>query len=137
MPDEVLLSFVTKKTYIAHGEALVCLLALWTERALFRHCSVLWLIDNLGVLSCLCKGSSNVADFGCIIHATLLAVAGLNSLAWFDHVQSADNLSDGGSRGCSKMATALGFTLRPVPMPPWPTHPLCTTAAQWCQLLDL
>ena len=53
----------------------------------------------------------------------------LRSLTWLDHAQSADNSSDGGSRGCAKMATALGFALRPVPMPPWPAQPLCTSAA--------
>ena len=37
--------------------------------------NILWFLDNLGVVSCLCKGSSTVADVGCIIHAFLLKSA--------------------------------------------------------------
>jgi len=136
VPDAVLAGFVAKRTYMAHGEALVCLLALYHERLLFKGASVLWLVDNLGVLSCFCKGSSSIADFGCLIHSILLATAGLDCLTWFDHVQSKDNVSDGGSRGCRLLAEQLGFVLKDVGMPPWPEVPLEATPKEWLSFLQ-
>jgi hypothetical protein len=107
----------------------------WQERELFRGASILWLVDNLGVLSCFCKGSSSIADFGCLIHSILLATAGLDCLTWFDHVQSKDNVSDGGSRGCRLLADQLGFHLKQVGMPPWPSAPLEASPAEWLSFL--
>ena len=93
------------------------------------------LLDNLGVLSCLCKGSSTVAYFGCIIHTILLCVAGLNALTFFDHVASADNVSDGGFRGCSILANALGVPLSKKPLPPWPSNTVMAEPTEWLKYL--
>jgi hypothetical protein len=80
----------------------------------------MWMLDNLGVLSCLCNGSSAVADIGCVVHAVLLAIAGLGTSAWWEHVDSKANVSDGGTRESSVVATALGIKQPERALPPWP-----------------
>jgi hypothetical protein len=137
VPDAILASMAERRTYIAHGEALAMLLALFHEPDVFRDSSVLWLLDNLGVLSCLCKGSSTVADFGCIVHTILLRLAGLDAMAFFDHVASADNVSDGGSRGCSILAEALGVQLIEKPLPPWPSNTVLAEPTEWLTYLGI
>jgi len=97
----------------------------------------LWFIDNLGVLSCLCNGSSTVADISCIVHATLLAVAGLRSAVWWEHVDSKANLADGGTRGSARFAEALGIPLTARAVPPWPLSPLAASPDAWLQWLEL
>ena len=72
MSPEILASMTQKQTFIAHGEAFTPFLAVYDEAEFLRGKAVLWLIDNMGVLSCFCKGSSVAADISCIIHASLL-----------------------------------------------------------------
>eukprot|EP00972_Heterocapsa_arctica_P087126 12845701-Heterocapsa_arctica.AAC.1 len=69
MSQEIVASFAPKKTYIAHGEAFAPLFCLFHESQVLRGASVMWMMDNLGVLSCLCNGSSAVADIGCVVYA--------------------------------------------------------------------
>ncbi len=71
-----------------------------------------------------------------IIHTILLCVAGLNALTFFDHVASADNVSDGGSGGCSILANALGVPLAEKPLPPWPTNTVMAEPTEWLKYLD-
>ena len=70
-----------------------------------------WFIDNLGILSALCKGSSTVSDIGCITHAVLFASAAHSCSPWWEHVESAYNASDGGARSCTLVAKAIGINL--------------------------
>ena len=60
--------------------------------------SVAFFTDNLQLLSALCNGSSSVVNFGMVVHAMLLQVAAYRLLAWCEHVDSAANIADGGSR---------------------------------------
>ena len=88
-----------KATYIAHGEALACTFCCAIEGRSLQNTSAIWFVDNLGVLSCFVKGSSHSADVGAIVYATLLATASLRLRVWWEHVESAANLADEGTRG--------------------------------------
>ena len=94
VPQEVLGSFADRETYIAHGEALAPLFALHNEPRLC-YAVALWFIDNMGVLSSFCKGSSTVADFGCVIHVVLMIQAARKLATWWEHVDSKANTADG------------------------------------------
>ena len=61
---DIIRSFNEQTQYMALGEAFAPLLALWHERDILQGSSVLLFIDNLSLLSALCKGSSAVSDFG-------------------------------------------------------------------------
>ena len=88
-------------------------------------------IDNMGVLASLCKGSSVVADFSCVVHALLLAAAKLNTRPWFEHVDSKANPADGGTRDSLTTAHQLGVDLREVPIPEWPVDTVNATPYEW------
>ena len=136
MPDAIVHSFADRHTYIAHGEAFAPLLALYHESEALRGHSVSWFLDNLGVLSAFCTGSSTVADFGCLIHACLLRFAALQIAAWFEHVDSAANAADGGTRGSSLVAEQLGIALKPCSLPPWPRDVMQASASEWLALMQ-
>ena len=136
MPDRILSSFEPRDTYIAQGEALAPLLAMCREPELFRQASAVIFIDNMGVLASLCKGSSTVADFGCVIHALLLAAARLRTRPWFEHVDSKANPADGGTRGSTESASSLGIKLKEVDMPDWPENTVLATPATWFRWLN-
>ena len=124
----ILDSMEDKETYIAHGEAFAPLLCLHWLGERLRGSNILWFLDNLGIVSCLCKGSSTVADVGCIIHAFFLKSAALGIQAWYEHVDSKANISDGGTRGD---AMVLGMPFIQYPMPQWPKHTLQAGPATW------
>ena len=126
--QSVLDSMDAKKTYISHGEAFAPLFALTHIGPKLRNRSVLWFIDNLGVLSCYCKGSSATADIACIVHASLLMMAALKIRSWYEHVDSKANLSDGGTRGQSKAGSVV---LRSLSLPQWPKHTAAAEPAVW------
>jgi hypothetical protein len=128
-------SMKEKRTYIAHGEAMAVLLALYHEKEWLLGSSVVWFIDNLGVLSCLCKGSSTVADISCIVHAILLSAASLKTTIWWEHVDSAANGSDGGTRQSSVVSDIFGIALTEKSTPPWPTNTLEADASVWLRWL--
>ena len=96
VPDRVLRSFGARKQYIAQGEALAPLLALYFHGESIKNTSVTFFIDNMGVLCGLTVGSSRVADLGTVLHGATLHAAKLNMLVWWEHVDSAANPSDGG-----------------------------------------
>eukprot|EP00972_Heterocapsa_arctica_P033900 4992138-Heterocapsa_arctica.AAC.1 len=62
MPQEMVANFAPKKTYIAHGAAFAPPLCTFHESQVLRGASVMWMLDNLSVMSCLCNGSLAVAD---------------------------------------------------------------------------
>ena len=99
-----------------------------------RSKSVLWFIDNLGVLSCYCKGASATADIACVVHASLLMMAALRVRSWYEHVDSKANASDGGTRGQTK---AGSIVLRDLLLPQWPKHAASTEPAVWLTNWDV
>ena len=126
-----------KQTYIAHGEAFAPLFALFHEGDFLKGKSVMWFIDNLGVLSCFCKGSSVVADVGCIVHAVLLHQAALKVQAWYEHVDSKANIADGGTRFSTEITDALGISLKQLSLPPWPANTLTAPPSEWISWFQL
>ena len=136
VPDSVLAGFATRETQIGNGEALAPFLCLMADGAALRGASVVWFIDSLGVLSAFCNGASSIADFDCVVHAVLLRCAHLRLSVWWEHVDSAANCSDGGSREGVTCAVAhgLGVKLREVPMCSWPAEPLLAPTDTWLAL---
>ena len=111
MPDEFVKSMKIKKTCIAHGEAFATTFTVDHEKEILRSASVLWVIDNLGVSSAVCRSSSTEPDINCIVSATLLGLARLRTLAWFEWVESHANVSDGGTRNSNVVANLIGVKL--------------------------
>ena len=136
VPQAVRGSFADRETYIAQGEAMAPIFALWNEPWL-HDAVLLWFIDNLGVVSCLCKGASSVYDFGCVIHGLHMMVAVKSLAVWWEHVDSKANISDGGTRNSFAEYQALGVSMRPAPMPPWPESVFKLPASFWLSWLGL
>ena len=134
-PASVFASFEDRKTFISHGEAFAPLFALFHEGQYLQNRSVIWWIDNLGVLSCFCKGNSSSADVSCIVHASLLRMAALKLRSWYEHVDSKANCSDGGTRNSNEVALALKVTLFQRPLPPWPKCTLQAPPEVWLSWL--
>ena len=92
----------------------------------------------MGVLSGLIKGSSKLADFGAILTSFHLKLASLRSSAWFEHVESKANLSDGGSRvgiDCPEArAAGIPLTFRDFP-DEWPRNVLTAPPEVWLHAL--
>ena len=128
MSSDVLNSMEERQTFIAHGEAFAPLFAIHHASALLRGRQVIWMIDNMGVLCCYYKGSSEVADISCITHAALLAMAALRIQSWYEHVESAANLANGGTRGDTH---AAGILLERKPLPNWPEKTLTAPPEVW------
>ena len=136
LSDHILESFDIKKTHIGHGEAFAVYFAFTHEIRNLARADVLWFIDNLGVLSALCKGSSKSLDLGCITYGSLLLTAAHDILLWWDHVESAANCADGGSRQCDRIARRLGVVLKDRALPHWPAMPRSTLPFEWLQLIS-
>ena len=98
MPLNMMASFESRSTYIAHGEAMACLFCLHHLRKRLAGASVIHFIDNLGVLSAMCSGNSTVFDISRIISATLAIEAALGMKSWKEHVDSKANLADCGTK---------------------------------------
>ena len=133
LPQKILDSMLPKQTYISHGEAFAPLFCLYHAGSLIKQRSVLWFIDNMGVLACYTSGSSVVADISRIVHAMLLCSARLKLKSWFEHVDSKANLADGGTRG---QQWASGTFLQNLPIPPWPTDTCKAPPEVWLKWLD-
>lgn len=131
MPFGMMDSFDSKTTYIAHGEAMACLFCMWHMRSWLPNVSVIHFIDNLGVLSALCSGSSNVCDISHIVSATLAIEAALGMKSWKEHVDSKANLADCGTKDVSDYVTALGISWEHLQVPPWPHNVRQASSAEW------
>ena len=99
---------------------------------------MLCFIDNMAVLSGLTVGTGRVADLGTILHATALHLVNLNCQAWWEHVDSAANPADGGSRVgvCCEIAKLLGTELREYEFPAWPSDVINAKPEVWLRLLE-
>ena len=102
-----------RATQIAVGELLAVLVTVARYSQLLANTDLIRFIDNLGVILTILKGSSTVMDLGSLAYALHLALHGLSARAWFEHVASWSNPSDGGSRigVADPVARRLGFEL--------------------------
>ena len=130
---DILQSFQDRSTYIAHGEAMACLFCLYHMRKWLRGQSVVHFIDNLGVLSAFCRGSSKVCDIAHIVTATLTLETTLQMKSWKEHVDSQANLADCGTKDTFDHVQALGIPWENLEMPPWPSKVATASAAEWLQ----
>ena len=137
MSSKVLDIMEQKQTFIADGEALAPLFAIFHEDDILANRAVMWFIDNMGILACFCKGSSVVADISCIIHASLLAMASLRICSWYEHVDSKANIADGGTRKSFEVAEALGVSLVVKSLPPWPSNTVKAPPRYWLEWLNI
>ena len=138
LPAAIIDSFGARATYIAIGEAFAILFAIVREEALLSDASVMFFMDNLCVLAALCKGSSMVEDFGCLVHVILLRLARLKAKAWFEYVDTKANLADGGSRvgvDCPD-AARLCIPLSNTILPDWPASVVHASAQDWMDWFD-
>jgi len=131
MTAEMLGSFEDRATYIAHGEAMACLFSLWHMAKWFRQVSVIHFIDNLGVLSAMCRGSSTVCDISHIVASALSMEAALQMKSWKEHVDSKANLADCGTKDVTDYVSALGISWENLCLPPWPRDLRSASSDDW------
>ena len=93
VPQEILNEFAVKNTYITHGEAMGPLLALYFNETTFKDSLTLFFIDNMGALSASVCGHSRVEDLALITYTFQLFSAKHRCSPWFEHVDSAANIS--------------------------------------------
>ena len=137
VPPAVLLSFTERRTYIAQGEALAPILALWFHAEVFRNADVTAFIDNFGVLAALTAGRSRVMDFASLLLVWELLLARVGASCWLEHVDSGANPPVGGSRigVTDTLAARLGVQLVQRDCPPWPREVLAFPPALWLEFL--
>ena len=98
VPSEVIASMEDRQQYIAHGEIMAPMLLYFLHGHHFSHSIILHFVDNMAALSCQVMGSSRIADLSAAAHITALCTARVQASIWWEHVESAANLADGGSR---------------------------------------
>ena len=138
LPKRVIDSFSEKQTYIAEGEALAVFMAVAAVDWL-RNGFVVFHVDNLGVVSGMCTGTSSSVDFGGTLVAIHLACAHRCLAPWTEHVDMYANPADGWSReGISDpLASELGYAMKLVEFPEkWPCSVSLASCEQWRHLLD-
>ena len=133
MPESILHSFGARATYIAIGEAFAILFAIASEEEMLTGCSVMFFTDNMSVLAALCKGSSTIEDFGCLVHVIMLSLARIRATAWYEYVDTKANIADGGSRvgKTCPLAKKVGISLANHILPNWPEK-VMKASAQDC-----
>ena len=119
VPAEIVDTLDPRQQYIAQGEALAPLLLYALHGSELKESLIIHFIDSLAVSSCQVMGNSRVADLGVISHLTSWAVSSANIAVWYEHVESAANLADGGSRigQGNPVAAAAGVRLQHVDWP--------------------
>jgi len=108
--------FEARRTQIMAFEILGPLLAMAYASTVLAGCSVNFFIDNLSGLCALVKGGSRRRDLACLAYGVWHGLGSFDMRAWFDYVESASNLADGGSRVgiIDDIAKSLGVRLAPV-----------------------
>ena len=133
----ILQSFDMKSTYIAHGEALAILFAWWHIKHLIAGRVVLHFIDNLGVLSAFCKGSSAISDISHLVGASIACEVSAMLRVWREHVDSHANLADAGTRDGLDDYKSLNIQVTELALPPWPASVKHALLQDWLALFSL
>ena len=102
-----------------------------------RHAVLVWFIDNLGVVSALCKGPSVVYDLGCVIHVLRMMCATRKLATWWGHVDSRATVADMGMRNDVAFYASVGIAMRPAPLPEWPSSGFDQPASYWLSWLQV
>ena len=87
--------------------------------AVFQDTKPVCFIDNMAVLSALVVGNSRVLDLSLPVYTVAMRSTMLNCSPWREHVDSAANIADGGSREgiIDPVAAKLGIRLHHVQWP--------------------
>ena len=117
VPDAYLRLLLPRKTQINQAEALAVALVPTALGDALHGCDLLHFIDNQGALSALIKGYSPKEDCSAICCMIHLLHAELQTRAFFEHVESAANLSDAMSRE-GLAAAKDSWEIIPVRLPP-------------------
>ena len=138
VPPAIISMFNERKQQIHMGELLapVCSVLQWGE--LIKDSSVIFYIDNMGVLCNLVNGSARQIDAGTVTFALHLQLATLRSSVWWEWVESESNCSDGGSRDgiTCPLAKELGIPLREIKFPDIPTHFMRMSPLEWAKFWE-
>jgi hypothetical protein len=98
IPEHVVQSWLPKQQQIGQAEAFAPLVALCAWPELFRDICLLHFVDNTSALACFLKGYSSKQDTAAIVGIMHLWLCHLRCCAWWEHVPSHLNCSDGLSR---------------------------------------
>ena len=138
VPPSLIASFQERKQQIHMGELLapVCSILQWKQAV--TDASLIFYIDNMGVLCNIVNGSAKQLDAGTVTFALHLQLAALRSSAWWEWVESESNCSDGGSRvGVTcPVAKSLGITLKEIQFPAIPNHFMRMTPLEWARFWE-
>jgi hypothetical protein len=104
---------------ITQAETLAAPALLVFRPDLLQDTDVIWFLDNSGAEAGLISGYSSCDDSASILGFTHICLASLNSRAWFEHVPSDENPSDGLSRDGldDKWTKEQGWDLTELPFP--------------------
>ena len=102
--------------------AVVMLLRAFPE--LLQGRSSVCFVDNMGVIHNIVNGAARAIDLSVLALSVHRLLAQLASTFWWEYVESASNIADGGSRdGIScQLAAAEGITLADFPFYGWPRN---------------
>ena len=138
VPPSLISVFNERKQQIHMGELLapVCSVLHWGQ--LIKDASVIFYIDNMGILCNVVNGSARQLDAGTVTFALHLQLASLRSSVWWEWVESESNCSDGGSREgiTCPIAKELGITLKEVDFPDIPAHFMRMTPLEWSKFWE-
>ena len=100
-----------RDSQIALGELFAFMLSCRCNVDRLANNSVCAYIDNMGVLHSIVNGTSKSRDKGSLVHCLVLRALEIQVQLWIEHVQSASNVTDGGSRvGITcEVAASLGI----------------------------
>ena len=87
-----------RKTQIQAAETLGPLLALWFANRILASTAATFFVDNISGMCCLNKGGSRKRDLSAVNLGVTLGLCRYDIRPWWDYVESASNVSDGGSR---------------------------------------
>jgi hypothetical protein len=133
IPEEILATFVERKTQIMMAELLAPAVAIREDPSFFKDNNFVAFQDNMSVLCTLVKGASRAPDACAVANAVHVRLAELAAAPWWEYIPSASNPADGGSRvGIScPISKAIGFDLKDIKCPALPSNFIETSPKAW------
>ena len=120
------------------GELVAPFVALLFHAKKLAGARLLVFVGNLGVRSAVVSGRCAVLDMNSAVGGFHLLLARLRITAWWEHVDSKANPTDGGSRlgvACP-IAKRLGFRLEERAFPRWPADVSAFAPSDWHDLFE-
>ena len=122
VPQEVILNWIPKTSYMGQLEILACPVAISTWRSRLSGRRVLLFVDNDSAASNLVRGYSPKTDSSALVGQFWLLASQTKTEVYIDRVESKSNLSDGPSRLDFELVSHLGATKVP-PNSSFLSHP--------------